>query len=722
MSSFQTTIPNLGPTASFYDWFYQYNNSALNKLNLAQIAFPYAGDGITFNSSSNGGYTFALSGSVSKNMEFSGNVTFKGLVQLSDTLLSGIAFGVTGDFTSVGVTAGTVVKVAAGGGITLANSASPSNAEILGIAIDVNTSRTIVAVAGKISGATISNNLISGGFTSGCVYFLDPVVSGGITRIEPSTIGQVSKPVILGISTTEGLILPYRGQFITGVCGASGENLFNTAIYVNVLSKGEAEVDFGLKPGTIIATNPSFTKSSSEYYGAFSNVYFKATNSTPVEKILGIVSEYVGGYNSTPNGTIVLKVNTNGSVVTSISNLTPWAGIDSGEIYLDDSGLPITTRSGSNTIFVGNVADNELVLNIRSPSQIITSGSSGLEGTGRNLMVNGCLHLWQRGRGVTTGFGVTAGITANKQYLADKWVMWGVSGENGYTGQRGNFSLTQTDVPGYPKYFVSFRKNTTNAEDPAYFYNVVDDVRTIADKQFTVSLYARTPGGTGTFSIHSIQNISVSGNTYINGITHDTFTTTNSNWAKYATTFIGPSAGSGITNSYSLIGVKFNENGKTFDFAQFILEQGATASIPSITDIDEEYKRAAPYYQRSYSPDVLTGSISTVQKASFVHVMPYPTYSYYELPIKMKKIPIVEFYDLNGNKDDATIDFSSQTISMKNSNGTNCYNGNRQYTEGSSINIIPYSENVLYISPVAGYCSFDRIVFHYTADADTTIN
>lgn len=721
MSAFQSITP-LGISASFFEWFNSYNSSALGKLNNIYISRPYAGDGITLGyDSTSGGYTFELSGNVAKDMTFDGNVVFNGNVSLASAQLSGVAFGISGNYINIGVTAGKVVKMLNTGGITLARADSSNNAEIVGIAISVDTTKTVIAVAGKISGTTLANNLISGGFTSGCVYFLDPVVDGGVTRIEPSTVGQVSKPVILGISPTEGLILPYRGQFITGVCGASGENLFNTAIYVNVLSKGEDEVDFGLKPGRIIATNPSSTKSSSEYDGAFSNVYFKATNSTPVEKILGIVSEYVGGYNSTIGDTIVLKVNTNGSVITSVSSLADWFGINTGEIYLDDSGLPTPTPA---SLFVGNVADDDLVLNIKSPSTIITSGSSNAGGNKNNLMINGCLHLWQRGRGVTTGFGITAGPDDKKEYLADRWVMWGVSGENGYTAERGNFPLTQTDVLGYPKYFASVRKNTSTSSNPAYFYNVIDDVRTLANKQFTLSVYARTPGGTGTFSVHSIQNISVSGNTYINGTTHATFTTPNSNWSRYSTTFVGPAASAGITNSYSLVGIKFHENGKTFDFAQFILEEGATASIPQIVDIEEEYVRAAPYYQRSYSPDILTGSATTLLVPSLVHIMPYPSHHYYELPIKMKKTPAVEYYSSSGVKNDATLDTTEGALSMKDAPGTNCYNNETRTFSNDLIplTVVGSSDKFITITPIFGYCAFDRIAFHYIADADTTIN
>jgi hypothetical protein len=723
MSSFQTGITLLGPTASFYDWFYQYNNSVIGKLNSSQISIPYAGDGITLSSATNGGYTFALSGSVSKNMTFSGDVVFSGLVQLSNTELGGLAFGVTGNYLGIGVTVGKVVKVISNGGLTLAKADDVSNAEVLGIAIDVNSSRTVVAVAGKISGTTLSSNLISGGFTSGCVYFLDPSVAGGITRAEPSVVGQVSKPMLLGLSTTEGVILPYRGQYITGVSGSSGENLFNTAVYVNVKSEGEVESSFGLRPGTILATEQALTDAATQYESSIgSNAYFKATNSTPQEKILGIVSEYVGSYNATIGGNILLKVNTNGSVISGVANLNNWTGLDSGVIYLDASGLPTTTRPSGNVVYVGNVSDGDLVLNIDTPSQVINSGSSS-SGISRNVMINGSLHLWQRGRGVTTPYGITAGPNANKKYLADKWVMWGVSGENGYTGSRGDFSLTQTEVGGYPKYYVSLIKNTNVSSSPAYFYNVINDVRVLADKQFTLSFYARTPGGTGTFAIHSIQNLTISGNTYANGTTYSVKTTANANWARYSTTFIGVSAPAGVSGSYSLIGVRLDENGKTFDFAQFILEEGSTASVPQIVDINEEYQRAAPYYQRSYKPDELTGTTTNFSQGINIHVMPYPQGQVYKFPVSMKKTPTVEYYSPNGAKDDALLELPAGTLSMKSSNATPCYGGTRTYNSAFNVlSITPQSDSAIRILPYTGYCTYDRIYFHYVADADTTIN
>jgi hypothetical protein len=186
--------------------------------------------------------------------------------------------------------------------------------------------------------------------------------------------------------------------------------------------------------------------------------------------------------------------------------------------------------------------------------------------------------------------------------------MWGSSGENGFTASRNSFSNSQIEVLGYPKYYITLRKNNS-ASNPAYFYNVLDDARTIANKQFTFSFYARTPSATGSFRIHSIQNVSNGvGNTYINGTTHATYSTPNLNWNQYSVTFVGPSFGTGITTSYSLIGVGLNDNGKTFEFAQFRMEEGNVATSPQVVDVSEEYAKMSPYYQRTYSPDDITGT------------------------------------------------------------------------------------------------------------------
>ena len=736
--AFQTEITPLGNTASFRDWFLQYNDSVLSKLNNADIAFANAGDGITLESSSNGGYTFALSGTVAKQMTFQNSVVFEGNVSLNNVELSGLVYGLSGNYLSQGITFGKVVRLTSSGGLTFAKADSAQNAEVMGIVISATSSKTLVAVAGKISGTTLANNLVSGGFTSGCVYFLDPVVAGGLTRAEPVSFGQVSKPMILGVNTGEGVILPYRGQYINGICGGSGDNLFNSAVFITVGSRGDSEADFGLRPGNIIAIDTGFPVSAGmTSYSSQTNSYNKATNSTPLNAILGIATEYVGSYSNTPTTPVTVKVNTIGSVVNNISNFNSyWNNANSPVVYLNAQGNPSSGQPNPPVLTIGNVADGNLIFNPSSSSSSFIGGAASKSGSIEsggisNYLINGSLSLWQRGRGTTSPFGITCSSSGIKEYVADKWIMWGTSGEAGFTAQRQEFSLTQTEIPGYPQYYVQLRKNTSS-NGYAYFYNVLDDVRTIANKTFTLSFYARTPGGTGTFAIHTIQNIgSGAGTTYLNGTTHSVETTINSTWGRYSTTFVGPAAISGITGSYSLVGVRLDNNGTTYEFAQFILEDGATASVPGKIDINAEYERIAPYYQRSYSPNVSSGSSTTDNFGVLTHLIPPYKRIHHKFPVRLNKIPTVKIYSLSGTENIVSIFTNSGYMDALDSTLQTVYSYDTcsrsalpsGYPVSAVLAITPFQSN-MYVNIVYSqlFCNFDEIAFHYVADADTTIN
>jgi hypothetical protein len=741
MPIFQNGITSLGVTASFRDWFNQYNDSVLGKLNNALISRPLAGDGITFSYQSDGGYTFEISNKITKAITFSGNVAFEGSVSLGSSRLSGLAVEITGNYISRGVTAGKVVRLTSTGGLTLAKADTPSNAEVLGIAIDVNATRTIVAVAGKVSGSTLASNLITGGLTSGCVYFVDPVIAGGITRTEPTTVGLVSKPILVGMGTIEGNILPYRGQYIQGSCGASGSYLFNSSVLIEVESKGEAETSFEMRPGALIAVDiekPSYSTAYTSISGT--PLYFKATSLTPVEKIIGIVSEYVGAYDSTVGAKITLKVNTSGSVINNISSLDGWGSLDSGVVYLEPTGTFTQKKPTTDVIVVGNVSGNNLVLNIDSPSQIFTT-ISGAGGTRfQNYLINGSLNLWQRGLGVSAAYGITASTTPNKKYIADRWIMWGASGERGFTGERKSFSpKTQTDVLGYPNYYISLIKNTTDSSLVSNFYNVIEDPRTIANKQLTFSFYARTIGGTGSFTINSTQYTSTSG--YINGITHATHTSAiASNWSRYSATFVGPTASSAAV-SYFLMGIGLRNNGRTYEFAQFILEDGSTASTPTMVSFAEDYSRAAEFYQRSYGPDEKTGTDTIETNRGNLGILsPNSVILSHTMKYRMTRTPEVTIYSLKGNtgeisfKDTAsptdTLWYDSKDNTLFATRIKNCaiafgaapvqrWNGNN-FSVNPISNVRKTQADFNFV-PYTSYCWFDFVGFHYVADADTTI-
>lgn len=85
-----------------------------------------------------------------------------------------------------------------------------ANAEVVGIvSIVVTTGIFRMVTGGKISGLS--------GLTAGTVYFLSASTAGALTATEPTTIGYVSKPLLIADSTTSGYLFNFRGSVISGM-------------------------------------------------------------------------------------------------------------------------------------------------------------------------------------------------------------------------------------------------------------------------------------------------------------------------------------------------------------------------------------------------------------------------------------------------------------------------------------------------------------------------
>lgn len=83
-------------------------------------------------------------------------------------------------------------------------------AEAVGVVSTVTDANTFsLTTSGKITGLS--------GLTAGEVYFLSGSVAGGLTATEPSTVGHVSKPVLVAYSTTAGIVINYRGKLISSI-------------------------------------------------------------------------------------------------------------------------------------------------------------------------------------------------------------------------------------------------------------------------------------------------------------------------------------------------------------------------------------------------------------------------------------------------------------------------------------------------------------------------
>jgi hypothetical protein len=110
-----------------------------------------------------------------------------------------------------GLAVGEVIRrsTAGGGSYVKAQADSAANAEAVGIVTAVpDTDNFTYSPGGHISGLS--------GLTNATVYFLSPSSAGALTATEPSTDGQVSKPLLIATSTTTGVFFNMRGAIVDG--------------------------------------------------------------------------------------------------------------------------------------------------------------------------------------------------------------------------------------------------------------------------------------------------------------------------------------------------------------------------------------------------------------------------------------------------------------------------------------------------------------------------
>lgn len=121
---------------------------------------------------------------------------------------------------------GDVVRVAdAGTSYTKAQADSVANAEVAGIVTeDTDADNFMLTVGGLVEGLT--------GLTAGAVHWLDPDTAGELTATEPTTTGDVSKPILIALpsSTTSGLFFNMRGALIGNEDAETTLDLFNYLI------------------------------------------------------------------------------------------------------------------------------------------------------------------------------------------------------------------------------------------------------------------------------------------------------------------------------------------------------------------------------------------------------------------------------------------------------------------------------------------------------------
>lgn len=124
--------------------------------------------------------------------------------------------------TNHGFSVGQAVKFN-GSQYVLAQANVVSNSYVVGLIATVPDTNTFELVTSGI--VTLSGT----NFIPGSVYYLSPNVAGSLTTTEPTTVGQVSKPLFIATGTNTGLFYNWKGTIVaapaTGQVSATSGNL-----------------------------------------------------------------------------------------------------------------------------------------------------------------------------------------------------------------------------------------------------------------------------------------------------------------------------------------------------------------------------------------------------------------------------------------------------------------------------------------------------------------
>jgi hypothetical protein len=757
-------IPNLGSTATFYDWFNKENNEVIAKLNLLKVYGATSGDGVLVTPNTNGTYQFSIggtSGIIQSNLTFSGNVTFNGNLNVPNNIIqiSGITSG------SSGYTFATPIRVFLSGstpGYTAARANSQDNAEVLGYIVSRGTTFSNIAIDGRINGDFSS--IYGKGLSAGVVYFLDPNTAGRITDIEPVTTGSVSKPVFMGLSGDSAVVLTYRGNYLNADLtsyGSSGSNQIAFSLDNVTYPTADAQILLG----DVLSYSPSYatTVSSNGNRVNYGGWFHSKDNVLENKYIIGVViDKYTAG------GNLIVTLQLSG-----YTNVYSTQG--NGSLYLTSSfdlsdrannpQLLVTEDSVGNSTLIATVYDdasNSAIINITpgTVGQVQTSTSaaaSASSSSSENLLMNGNFEVWQRSEnGKNTSYTATGNAA-----FADLWrrrdgITGGTATKNYYIVRR-TFSDYQTDIQGSPHFYVDIKALGLSANNypgisggqyPGYTAcdhllvgHTVPDAKTFDDKEVSISFYAKTSHAN--YNEVLVYLARYAGGTLLDYKVLGSAALT-TNWAKYD--FVSvinslPSSATPLLNDYCEIGLDLIP----------LVTQAKQASVPLVTNVfvslasfnagygggvignhsfktyNEQLRYCQQFYYSTYAKDERIGTATMTSAVDPSTTTPYmvtiPAYAsvVHELPSYMRTAPNVTVYSPYSGTTNEAYNFSAQR-ELRYTSGTSGFGGAiRSAPTGASVLSLVSTPNSVRLNVLNGQVPYDQIHYHFIADADFSI-
>jgi hypothetical protein len=749
------SISPLTGSSTFYDWYLKTNDEIIAQLNQMTIYGATSGTDIRLNVSSN--ILTALLGStlgnISSGLTFNGKVSFTG-----EAVMPNVSFKITGiTLGTSGYTFGSVIR-SNGLGFTLAKANDPDNAESIGVISSMNPTYSVVTMLGKITGNFTTS--AGGTLSPGCIYFLDPTTAGTITTSEPVTVGQVSKPIIMGLSADAGIVLQYRGNYLNGsssagVCGgnrlyiilpsSSASNGFEPGVFVSYLP------NVGTKD--VLFDNYLVNTGRTAYDGWFVSQSTSTTYQCPIpyeeDFVIGLI-ESSATYGTDKLYQIVTKGATEilpGTVASNIGTYGWWymknENVDpTDQLYLSSNN--IEENSSYERLYVGyNYNDTSFVVDIRPQIRSITSTqaanfvkSSESLGAITNEAFNGDFSVWQRSAGRDSQYTTNT----SRMYFADQWIRRTsrTSSVSQYI-ERKTFDKAQILVEGSPTYYIDAKCLVTpgityTTSDYYRLGHVIPGIESFNNSDITVSFYAKCSHNNYDIDVYVAR---YNGTTLVSKDIIDTISPTTT-WDKYVVNHTMSALSSGsYSNDFVEIGFDLRPLTETANtnsvaigtnvfvsFASLCVYKGTYSNPKHLFEpIEDKKVKANRYYFTSYT-DSQTAGTSTLTASgeialnSFnVQYSPTAPYAIQKFPITMRTSPTLSLYSPSTGalNDGYNINAS---LDMRQTSGTIGYNQKTRTAALNSTTISATADTTSFkVNLINGVVPYDNVSYHIIADA-----
>jgi hypothetical protein len=550
--------------------------------------------------------------------------------------------GIT-NISAIGLTFGMVVRHdAASGGITLAKANNISNAESIGIAVNINNTQQFVDVnllgyvTGNFADAIASVDSMSS-LGTGEFYFLSESEAGTITKTAPSVTGNIRKPVLYALGSDKAMVMNYVGNKIVDT-----DTIYSKFNASTVIIKHEANL---FSVGDTVRFEEGITAASRPF-----GSYVKASsNSTEEAEALGIISKINYGGNSAASlMTVSGFIDMSASGLTLESGMVYFLGAEPGSLTTTP---PITVNTVRKPIMVAvspttGIVQNYVGLVITTNTDTGTSILIPQSGSGfRNKFINGNFDFWQRGN----TFAFQNPTSQPDRYTADRWKLVNTGGSTAdrlnvtvqkYPLGLGNLKNSSVYSANGLEFAIGTGGHTAGSE--TYLFQRIEGIEHFPSGYATISFYAqatvtnaklgvsfRRDFGGGTAPDYATTGVEK------NSQKHTGFVTNlPTEWTKFSYTFALPDSKNGTIGASGtdgpeikfylragtdLVGEDVTEeidpnlagvNDYRIRIAQVQFEYGQDATPFELNDPTSELNRCLRYYQTNTTDATLFSSLT----------------------------------------------------------------------------------------------------------------